>query len=188
VRADIEAPSGNGRERLFLALWPPPQAQSEIASIARQLAIEGGRLIAPEHLHVTLVFLGACDLARRECVEQAAASVSVSAFELHLTAVQWRRRSGIVWLTTTEVPRPLTQLVESLNGALEACGFASASRPYRTHLTIARNVSRFRGGREITAIAWRAREYCLVVSSPTSRGSQYAVVNRWPLFAGAAPD
>jgi 2'-5' RNA ligase len=168
-------------ERLFLGLWPPAEVRAQIASISQELPLEGGRLIVPINLHMTLAFLGDCDATRRECIELAAASVAAPAFRLNLVAIQWRRRTGIVWLTASEVPEPLTQLVASLNCALAPCGYAPDSRPFRAHVTVARNVRRLRGGQRIASIEWYVRDYCLVSSTLTPRGSDYAVVTRWPL-------
>ena len=56
--------------RLFFALWPDPALQAAIAEtgerIARTRKIEG-RTIAPERLHLTLLFLGevAADAEKR---------------------------------------------------------------------------------------------------------------------------
>lgn len=168
-------------ERLFLGLWPPAEVRAQIASISRDLPLDGGRLIVPINLHMTLAFLGDCDAIRRECIELAAASVTAPVFRLNLAAIQWRRRTGIVWLTASEVPEPLAQLVASLNGALAPCGYALDSRSFRAHVTVARSVRRLRGGSRVVSIEWYVRDYCLVSSTLTPRGSDYAVIKRWPL-------
>ena len=168
-------------ERLFLGLWPPVELGAQIASMSRGLALESGRLIAPTNLHMTLAFLGDCDAARRACVENAAASGTVPAFKLHLVAIQWRRRTGIVWLAAPEVPEPLTQLMASLNRALASCGYAPDARPFRAHVSVARHVRRLRGKPTIAPIEWCVRDYCLTSSTSTPRGSDYTVVKRWPL-------
>jgi 2'-5' RNA ligase len=168
-------------ERLFLGLWPPAEVRAQIVSISRVLSLEGGRLIVPNNLHMTLAFLGDCDATRRECIELAAASVTAPVLRLNMAAIQWRRRTGIVWLTASEVPEPLAQLVASLNCALVPCGHAPDSRPFRAHITVARNVRRLRGEPCVTSIEWYVRDYCLVSSTLTPRGSDYAVVKRWLL-------
>jgi len=168
-------------ERLFLGLWPPAAVRAQIASISQGLSLEGGRLIVPINLHMTLAFLGDCDATRRECIELAAASVTAPVFRLNLAAIQWRRRTGIVWLTASKVPEPLAQLIASLSCALVPCGHAPDSRPFRAHVTVARNVRRLRGGPRVASIEWYVRDYCLVSSTLTPHGSDYAVVKRWLL-------
>jgi 2'-5' RNA ligase len=86
-----------------------------------------------------------------------------------------------VWLTTPKTPEPLVRLAAFLNGALESCGHEPDPRAFRPHVTIARDVRRFRGTPAIAAIDWRVRDYCLVESILTARGSDYAVRRRWPL-------
>jgi RNA 2',3'-cyclic 3'-phosphodiesterase len=170
-------------ERLFIALWPDAEVRSEIAAAIAGLE-SSGRVIAAHNLHVTLVFLGACDAARRECVEHAAARVSAEAFELVFTRVEWRRRGGIVWLATSDVPATLVQSVAALNAAFESCGHTPESRSYRPHVTIARNARQPGRARAIPRIAWQVRDYCLISSRPGAGGSHYTVERRWPL-AGA---
>lgn len=131
---------------------------------------------------MTLAFLGDCDTARRTCVENAAASSTVPAFSFRLVAIQWRRRTGIVWLTASEIPEPLRQLTASLDRALVSCGYVPDARPFRAHVTVARHVRRLRGKPEMVPIEWCVRDFCLVLSTSTPRGSVYTVVKRWPLL------
>lgn len=170
--------------RLFLALWPDEEVRSEISAAMADLEVSG-RVTAADKLHVTLVFLGACDRARRDCVERAGGSVTVPAFELSLTRVQWRRRGGIVWLAAPDVPAPLAQLVASLNVALEPCGHTAEPRAFRPHVTVARDVRRFARAQTIVPIVWRVGYYCLVSSTSGPQGSRYSVERRWPLAEGA---
>lgn len=170
-----------GTQRLFLALWPGDAVRAQLEAACRRLTLHGGRVVAPRSLHVTLAFLGASDAARRACIEQALAAVSSSAFEFALTRVEWRRKGGMVWLTAPDVPPALRDLVASLNAALLSCGHAPEARPYRLHLTLARNVRGVGRDRTLAPIAWRAHDFCLVSSKPAAGGSEYAVERRWPL-------
>lgn len=170
--------------RLFLALWPDAGVRSNIATTVAGLRFSG-RAIAPDNFHVTLVFLGLCDAARRECVERVAASTSGNPFELGFVRAEWRRRGGIVWLATPEVPAALTSLVASLNRGLESCGHIPESRAFRPHITIARNVRRFGRNEVIATVRWPVREFCLVSSTLTPSGSVYSIAQIWPLSVEA---
>jgi RNA 2',3'-cyclic 3'-phosphodiesterase len=172
-------------ERLFIALWPDAVVRSKIVQTIADLELSG-RIAVAGNLHVTLVFLGACDRERRGCVERAASSVVAPAFEISLTQMQWRRRGGIVWLAAPHVPAPLAQLMASLNAALESCGHTAEPRAFRPHVTVARDVRRFARARTITAIVWRVSDYCLVSSTLGPQGSRYSVERRWAL-AGSEP-
>lgn len=170
-------------ERLFIALWPDAVVRCKIAEAIADLGVTG-RVAAAANLHVTLVFLGACGRARRDCVERAGESVTAPAFEISLTQLQWRRRGGIVWLAAPDVPAPLAQLVDSLNAALEPCGHAPEPRSFRPHVTLARDVRRFAGAQTVAPIVWRVGDYCLVSSTLGPQGSRYSVERRWPLAGG----
>lgn len=168
--------------RLFIALWPDAPIRSEIAATVAALDLEG-RITAAANLHVTLVFLGAVDPPRRACIEQALASVEANAFAFTLSRVQWRRGGGMVWLTASDIPAALHDLTAKIHAALLPCGYARETRPYRLHVTAARDVRRFRGS-HCAPIHWRVTNFCLVSSTLTSSGSKYAVVRSWPLFQG----
>lgn len=173
-----------GAQRLFLALWPDDAVRAELESACRRLTLHGGRMIAPRNLHVTLAFLGAADAARRTCIEQAAGAVAGRAFEFALTRVEWRRKGGMAWLTASDVPPALRELIASLNAALLPCGHAPESRPYRLHLTLARNVRSIGRDRAIAPVSWRAHDFCLVSSRLGAGGSEYTVERRWALAGG----
>lgn len=168
-------------ERLFLALWPDGSAREALDAVSRSLRLKGGRLVAADNLHVTLVFLGNVDAARRLCVEQAVASVRGRAFEFVLTAVAWRHKTGIVWATAPEVPAALLDVVASLQSALTVCQYLPNPRPYRPHVTLARDVVAGPRWQAIAPVVWRSAEVCAVSSRLTPAGSDYTVVRRWPL-------
>lgn len=166
-------------QRLFLALWPDDGVRAQIESVGRQLRLDGGRLIAPQNLHATLIFLGMRNAVQRACIEQAAPGGA--AFEFVLDRLESRQRSGIAWLTTSEVPVELRDLMRALNAALAPCDYTPETRPYRLHVTLVRGARRIRGEPPFVPIVWRACEFCLVSSRPGPSGSAYAVERRWPL-------
>lgn len=176
-----EAPPAEIAQRMFLALWPNDAVRARLAATCRALELNGGRLIAAQNLHVTLVFLGAVDAARRACVETALSSVRGNAFEFALTRVEWRRRGGMVWLAAPEVPAALRELAASLNAALIPCGHRAEPRPFRLHVTAARDVRRAGRRQALAPIVWRAHDFCLVSSRLTPEGSEYSIDRRWPL-------
>jgi RNA 2',3'-cyclic 3'-phosphodiesterase len=167
--------------RLFLALWPDETERGMLASIAPSLALRGGRIVAPHNLHVTLVFLGKVAAERRARLEQAMTSMHASRFEFALTYAEWRRKSRILWLGTDDpVPR-LDDLVGGLNAIAAQCGHKPESRPYRLHLTLARDVALGPRRQAIAPIRWQARAVSLVSSRSSAQGSEYTVVRQWPL-------
>lgn len=176
-----------GSARLFIALWPEAVVRSKIAAAIAGLELSG-RVTAANKLHITLVFLGEVDATRRACIEQSLASIEARPFEFVLSQPVWHRRGAMVWLTAPEVPAALRDLVTQLRAMLVPCGYSPDLRPFRLHLTAARNVRRFKRGRVFAAISWRVSDFCLVASTLSSSGSEYSIVKRWRLSRALSED
>ena len=169
-------------QRLFLALWPDDAVRAAIDAAARGLGIVAGRPVPPRNLHATLVFLGATDAARRACVEHAAALVRIPAFTVELSRVEVRRRGGLIWLAPATTPPAAQALVTELNAALAGCGHTPEPRPFRLHVTLARDARvSSPGAGTVAPVRWQVGEFCLVSSRLTAQGSEYTVEARWPL-------
>ena len=108
--------AGESAQRLFFALWPDPAVRAALAGVTARLTLPRGRLTPPQNLHVTLVFLGAADAARRACVEAAADGVQAEGFTVTLDRTGWWRRPQVFWAGSSVTPQPLLDLV----GALQA--------------------------------------------------------------------
>lgn len=172
-------------ERLFLAAWPDDDVREKLTEARDRLGLRDGRPIPAGNLHLTLVFLGSVDPSRRACIEQAAAAVRARGFELAFEHVQWRAKTGIVWLAAAEIPAAVVELVGALHAALAGCGQEAEKRPFRAHITLARNVGRFQRQLPIAPIRWQVEDFCLVASRLKPGGSEYSVRQRWPLSTGA---
>ena len=168
-------------QRLFVALWPDAGVRARLAEIGAAVPLGGGRPVPPQNLHVTLAFLGESDAARRACIEQALSGAGAPEFELRFGVLRHRRRSAMVWLEAQTVPPALDGLVRALDAALAGCGFAPETRPFRAHVTLARNARRIDLRSAQIDVAWRVRDFCLVTSNPAPTGSIYTVLRRWPL-------
>lgn len=176
-------------ERLFLALWPDETVRTALAALCVRADSGTGRPVPADNIHLTLVFLGSVDAERRACIEDACAAVQVPAFALTLANLHWHARRRMVWVAPVEVPARLSELVGILNSRLTRCGFVPEARPFRAHVTLARDVRRRIAQRPFDAIRWNIGEFCLVDSRPGVRGSVYTICRRWPLIgAGAASD
>ncbi len=172
-------------QRLFFALWPEPALRRRLFRDIRQLVRRsGGRPVAEADLHVTVVFLGSTDAARRACCEAAAATLRPAPFTLTFDTVGYWPRARALWLGATQVPEPLPALARSLNEALAACGFIPEPRPLRPHVTLARKVAQWKGAQAPAPIPWPAETLCLVESVTDPAGARYRVLRRWPLAGG----
>ena len=77
AKADTITPMST--QRLFFAIWPDEAVQTRLRAAARELVSPGARAVAPDTVHLTLLFIGSADAARRACLEQAADGVKGSA-------------------------------------------------------------------------------------------------------------
>jgi 2'-5' RNA ligase len=73
----------------------------------------------------------------------------------------------------------LMELVDRLRAALKYRGFPIEQRPFRAHLTLAREVGRFDVNSDATrAVRWPVDRIELVESTVAKKGSLYTVVTR----------
>ena len=161
--------------RLFLALWPGPRAR--VATLGWQAAIGWpgtARLTAPEHLHLTLHFIGQVPRERLPELIRGLV-VPVPRMELMLDQVDvWPNQ--VCALTPRRTPRALADLRGRLGGALERLGLDMERRPYRPHVTLARHARGAKlGGHVPPPVCWRAASYVLAESA-----GGYRALARWP--------
>ena len=135
--------------RLFAALDPPEEIGTELLRWARGALREAGerdaRLLAPESLHVTLLFLGELPF---EEIEALAAVLAETAdrhppLELETGAPVWLppRRPRALAVELHDPDRSLAGLQRDLAGGLCAVAGLPVPRRFRAHLTLARTRS-----------------------------------------------
>ena len=168
--------------RLFFALWPPDAVRLRLAA-AVQAHAASGRAIAARNLHVTAVFLGAVPAARVELVSETAKLTHAGRFLLHLDRVEFWRRSRLICLMTERAPPELLSLVESLRAGLRERGFELRDdhQKFRPHVTLVRDVARGPAAAAIASLQWPVESFVLVESKVGQHGSEYAVLEEWPL-------
>ena len=137
--------------RLFIALQFDPQSLEAVAAVQkrmRQTAPEA-RLTRRENLHLTLAFLGeqpGCALAS---IKRAMDLTAWEALPLCLDHVgHFQRSGGDTWWLGLKRSEPLLAFQEELAGHLRAAGFVLEERPFKPHLTLARQVSWPKGADE----------------------------------------
>lgn len=171
--------------RLFFALWPTDEFRDHLVTATQQLALaSGGRLIAPENLHVTLLFLGQVSQARFAAVQQAGdACVSAPAFELSFDRAEVWGRAKLLCLTTSATPPPAIQLAEKLRHSLRDEVSGTSEHEFRPHITLARDLPRRRRPGPMPPLLMKVNDFVLIESRPGPSGSQYSLVARWPLVS-----
>jgi len=139
----------------------------------------GGRIMRPENLHLTLVFLG--DVARDSIplLESMVRQLQASSFTLEFGATGYWRHNRIVWAAPRATPGPLRALVATLEAALDQAGCRDDRRPYAPHITLIRDA---RGPAMLPPLAfdWPVADFVLV-ESRGERGPGYRVLATWAL-------
>lgn len=195
-----DAPSGAGlpTRRLFFALWPSDELRERIARRTHALVrASGGRAIPPGNFHVTVVFVGHVLESRVDAVLQAGAAAAAAEFDLTLDRIESWPGSNVLCLTTgvtpAEMPRnprrgKLTHLVDSLRFRLLEQQIRLKRQVFRPHITLIRYLPRQRPAQAVEPFEWHAKEFVLVDSSVSHRGSEYRVIGRWPLRSPAGDE
>ena len=106
--------------------------------------MDGGvRWTRPESLHLTLRFLGNIDEEIVPAVSGMVSRCAASArpFEVALGRIggfERLRAMRVIWMTVAGDVEPLSELYSSVEGELEALGFARERREFRPHITLGR--------------------------------------------------
>jgi len=161
--------------RLFFAAWPPAATAAALHAWAEGFE---GRVVARENIHLTLAFLGEADAAKAIA---AARRVRGASHELPIEEARFWTKNQIVWAGPRELPLELERLVRSLQLELYRAGFILERRPFAAHVTLLRKAVEPGQMPPLPRVAWPVREFALVGSRISSRGSTYEPVERFPL-------
>ena len=127
--------------RLFFALTCPPEQKRAIARWRSALRLRGGRPVPTDNFHVTLLFLGAVDVALISDICTAAQNIRTPgvSMKLVLDRLETWHRAGVLALTPEQAPPELLRLVYALEQAMLPLMPTEVSREYRPHLTLMRD-------------------------------------------------
>lgn len=147
-----------------------------------------GRPQRPDQWHLTLEFLGEVPEPGLRDVLDAAATAAAEGFacDLEFDRLQHWRRPQVLCLASGSTPPPLAALVDALRTALRQRGFTPESRPFRPHVTLARNARRSPPSARVEPLRWPVRSFALVESLTGPGGSRYADLASWAAGAPAA--
>jgi 2'-5' RNA ligase len=169
--------------RLFFALWPEASIQHALHAVALQIRRRcHGRVMRPDTLHLTLLFLGAVAQSRLPELDAAASHVHVQRFHLELDAVAGWSHNRIVYAYSTHPPHALERLADALREAVAGAGFCFDRKAFVPHVTLLRNVERFPYTSVPMAVNWPVQRFALVQSVAQAKGMRYDVVQSWPLL------
>ncbi len=161
--------------RLFVAVWPPPQVLDAVERLYRPVAA-GGRWTRRDQWHITLRFLGSADVDE---VSSTLAGLGHGPVEAVVGPQVGLLGEGVVQLPVAG----LESLAEAVMAATAASDRRLASRPFLGHLTLARvagdPVEGVLGQR--MSARFPVDEIALVSSELGGDAARYATLARFPL-------
>jgi 2'-5' RNA ligase len=182
--------------RAFVAVELPEDARAALARWQSRLKAAGADVAwtAPEHLHVTMRFLGEIDDVQRAAVERCASAAAepVAPFDAALSApgaFPSIRRPRVVWMGIGQGADALAQVAGALERGLAAAGIAPEDRGFVAHVTLGRVRSPRGVGRlaaPLEAPGWsppapfRIDHLTLFQSRLSSAGPTYTALRRFP--------
>ena len=171
--------------RLFLALWPTPAERSALLeAVSASVAASAGRPVPAPNLHVTLAFLGAVPEARITELAALAAEFGAAGAPspvLRFTRLEHWRRPQLLAARTDVEPGAAAQLAADLKRSTAAAGFFPDLKPFRAHVTVARQVAVPGGAVELPPVTWQGATLALVESRSGATGPLYSVLDSWLL-------
>jgi 2'-5' RNA ligase len=129
--------------RLFVAINFPGEIKEAVAEIRDGLKESSlrGKFTLDENLHLTLAFLGECDVRQTKDVKSVLDETLFSPFTLMLDRVGYfKRDSGNTWWIGLKENNSLSCLQADLTERLIQKGFILENRKYTPHVTIGREV------------------------------------------------
>jgi 2'-5' RNA ligase len=193
------------RIRTFIAIELPAQVQRGLVQVQEQLKRDRPpvRWVAPDKIHVTLVFLGELPVEQVEIVGASAAraAAGVAPFELEAAGVGVfpnPNRPRVVWVGIQGEMEVLRSLHGRLEDNLSPHGFPKENRPFSPHLTLGRvrdraDPTEIRAlGKNVTALAipslgrWRVEHITVIRSDLRPEGPIYTTLRQITL--GGATD
>jgi RNA 2',3'-cyclic 3'-phosphodiesterase len=165
--------------RLFFALWPDETLRAQLAQRMAALPVQHLRLMNPLNLHVTLAFLGSTSSARLPDLSATAAALSFEPCTLLFDQLTVWRRARVLVLSASQVPPALLAFTAELQARLRAEGFALDNKPFRPHVTLARDVHQPDSETPVAPLHWPANDFVLVQSVPAAAGVRYEVLARF---------
>lgn len=134
-----------GRHRIFIAVPLTADVRRAAEQARRTLAVHADRFrwVAPEHMHLTLQFLGDVTSAEVHRTVDAARDVGTSAAPFAIAfaglgAFPSTAAPRVVWVGVTGGADRLIALAEALRRALRTHRVPCDDRPFAPHLTLAR--------------------------------------------------
>lgn len=168
--------------RLFFAVLPDAAARARLAPIALDTAARcDGRATLPRTLHLTLVFVGSVTDAQAIAAREAGDAMAWPHCVLVLDKLGWFARAKVAWASPSRIDPALAEAQAGLAAALARRGVPTEARPWRPHVTLARDCKRGVDGAIEPPVAWTIDRVVLVGSELEANGPRYRELADWPV-------
>ncbi|MBF0266029.1 MAG: RNA 2',3'-cyclic phosphodiesterase [Gammaproteobacteria bacterium] len=164
--------------RFFFALKPDNETRDKIVSAQKQLNLSG-RLIKPENLHITLLFMGKPEPRQIEKVIGFAQKIHCLEFSFALDVIGYFKKAQVSWLGLSESSRELINLHSELLISAQNSHIPIQTQKFIPHLTLERNTKVFKK-QNIEPIQWKVKDFVLYQSIDTQSGVHYQVLHQFP--------
>jgi RNA 2',3'-cyclic 3'-phosphodiesterase len=129
---------GDERLRLFCALTLSGDVLDAVERWQHR-ALDRGRIVGRDNLHITLAFLGHRPAAELEPVADELRAAAVASERPELTVRRYRETRSVGMLVLDDADNRATRLAEDLHGRLERLGvYEPERRRWLPHLTVLR--------------------------------------------------
>ena len=170
--------------RVFFALWPDADVSQALATQAKRFQQRaGGRLMRPETLHMTLIFVGPVPRSRLPALAAVMDGVALRATTFQLARLAIWRHNRIGYAAPAHPLPEIVSVVATLGERLTQAGFRWDQKPFVPHVTLLRHVERCEAEVSWTPVNWLVSSLVLAESRLTVRGAQYLPLYRWPCQA-----
>ena len=122
--------------RIFIAADLPPDMREKMAALKRD--IKGVRWYGPDHIHLTMRFIGEVEDDIVGEVQQALYSIEAPAIELESDGVGLffaKKRPRVIWVGL-QPAEPLKELRSRIDEALQHIGLPEDKKAFKPHVTI----------------------------------------------------
>jgi len=129
--------------RLFIAVNFNDNTKNKLLTLRDELRSNStrGNFTLPENIHLTLVFLGECDVKQTESIKSVINMTSFKPFDLIIERLgRFKRGSDDIWWAGVKEDTILLDLQQSLTTELCAKGFQPDNRKYNPHITLGREI------------------------------------------------
>ena len=130
--------SGRERLRLFCALRLPDEIGGAVVGWQRA-HLRDGRIVPPEHLHLTLAFLGSRPLGDVASIARELRAAAASAGRICFEPVRYRETRSVGMLVLDDEDGASGALARDLHERLRRLGvYEPEKRPWLPHITVLR--------------------------------------------------